>query len=99
MQDARQILAMETAQEALRAFNLQEFDMVITNVSLPAMSGLELARRILDLRPHAPIIIASGYFLDLPYEKLGSRVRSVLKPFDETQIDALIAELCVASEH
>ena len=99
MQDARQIVAAGSAEEALQAFNLQPFDMVITDVSLPAMSGLELARRILELRPQAPIIIASGYLLELPRDKWGDRVRAVLKPFDAPQIDALIAELCAAVGH
>jgi two-component system, cell cycle response regulator CpdR len=94
LQDDRQIVAVETAEEALRAFSEQPFDMVITDVSLPAMSGLDLARKILDLRPQAPIIVASGYNLDLPKDKWGLSVRAILKPFDASQIDALIAELC-----
>jgi two-component system cell cycle response regulator CpdR len=93
MQDDRQIVSVATAEEALREFTRHPFDLVITDMSLPAMSGLDLARKILDLDPRAPIIIASGYVLDLNVKTWGPNVRSIVKPFDAAQIDALIAEI------
>ena len=41
--DQRQIVALGTAEEALQEFSEHDFDVVITDVSLPAMSGLDLA--------------------------------------------------------
>jgi two-component system cell cycle response regulator CpdR len=90
----RQIVALGTAEEALKEFREQPFDIVITDVSLPAMSGLDLARNILTLKPRTSIIVASGYFLDLSLQKWGPKVRAIIKPFDVEQIDALIEELC-----
>jgi len=95
-QDDRHIVASSTAEEALQEFQTHPFDVVITDVSLPAMSGLDLARRILDINPKAAIIVASGYFLDLNVLKLGPTVRAIVKPFEASEIDALIAELCRA---
>jgi two-component system cell cycle response regulator CpdR len=94
----RQIVALGTAEEALREFSEQAFDIVITDVSLPAMSGLDLARNILTLKPRTSIIVASGYFLDLSLQKWGPNVRAIIKPFDVEQIDALIEELCARVE-
>jgi two-component system, cell cycle response regulator CpdR len=94
IQDHRHIVALSTAEEALQEFQAQTFDVVITDVSLPAMSGLDLARKILDIKPTAAIIVASGYFLDLNVLKLGPTVRAIVKPFEAAEIDALIAELC-----
>ena len=93
-QENRHIVALSTAEEALREFTEQTFDIVITDISLPAMSGLELARTILDIEPKAAIIVASGYVLDLRVKTWGPRVRTIVKPFEAPQIDALIAELC-----
>jgi CheY-like chemotaxis protein len=93
LQDDRRIVASSTAEEALREFQEQTFDIVITDVSLPAMSGLDLARKILDIKPGTAIIVASGYFLDLNVLKLGPTVRAVVKPFEAAEIDALIEEL------
>ena len=98
VKDDRQIVALGTAEEALREFNEQAFDIVITDVSLPAMSGLDLARNILALKPRTSIIIASGYFLDLSLQKWGPNVRAIIKPFDVEQIDALIEELCACPD-
>ena len=95
-QDDRHIVALSTAEEALQEFQTHPFDVVITDVSLPAMSGLDLARKILDINPKAAIIVASGYFLDLDVLKLGPTVRAIVKPFEASEIDALIEELCAA---
>jgi two-component system cell cycle response regulator CpdR len=94
--DQRQIVALGTAEEALQEFAEQAFDVVITDVSLPAMSGLDLARKILTIEPKAPIIIASGYSLDLSLKTWGPNVRAIIKPFEGPEIDALIEELCGA---
>jgi two-component system cell cycle response regulator CpdR len=94
VQDQRQIVALGTAEEALQAFSEHAFDVVITDISLPAMSGLDLARKILDIEPKAPIIIASGYLLDLSVKTWGPNVRAIVKPFEGPEIDALIEELC-----
>ena len=92
--DQRHIVALGTAEEALQEFAEHPFDVVITDISLPAMSGLDLARKILSIEPKAPIIIASGYFLDLSVKTWGPNVRAIVKPFDGAEIDALIGELC-----
>jgi CheY-like chemotaxis protein len=95
-QDERHIVALATAEEALNEFNNCPFDVVITDVSLPVMSGLDLARNILILKPQAPIIIASGYPLTTVLHKMGPNVRTIVKPFDASEIDSLIMDLCPA---
>lgn len=92
-QDQRQIVSCASAEEALKAFAANPFDLVITDVSLPAMSGIELARSILELEPRVPIIIASGYDLDFAVENWASNVRSIIKPFEAADIEALMSEL------
>jgi two-component system cell cycle response regulator CpdR len=92
-QNQRRVAAFGTAEDALREFQQQTFDIVITDVSLPAMSGLDLARNILGIRPTVPIIVATGYALDLSQGTWGPKVRAIMKPFDGPQIDALIADL------
>ena len=91
--DDRQILALESAEEALAALAKQPFDVLITDVSLPVMSGLDLVRNVLASTPNLPVIIASGYALDFGTENWGRNVRSIIKPFEGTDIDALIEQL------
>jgi two-component system, cell cycle response regulator CpdR len=95
-QEERNVVALGTAEEALNAFKADPFDVVITDISLPVMSGLDLARNILTLTPCAPIIIASGYALTSVVQNLGPNVRTIVKPFEASQIDSLITDLCAA---
>lgn len=91
--DGRKIVALESAEEALEAFGAGAYDIVITDVSLPVMSGIDLARTLLQQHPTLPIIIASGYSLDFGLENWGPNVRAIIKPFESDEIDALMAEL------
>jgi CheY-like chemotaxis protein len=92
-QEQRDIVAVASAEEALREFRENPFNVVITDVSLPQMSGLDLARKLLDINPKVLIIVASGYYLDLTLQKWGPNVRAIVKPFEAADIDALIADL------
>ncbi|HEY2465129.1 MAG TPA: response regulator [Steroidobacteraceae bacterium] len=92
-QEQRHIVACADAEEALKEFRENSFDVVITDVSLPVMSGIELARNLLRIKPRLPIIIASGYSLDFGLENWGANVRAIIKPFEVTEIEALITDL------
>jgi CheY-like chemotaxis protein len=92
-QDGRLIVACATAEEALQEFAKQSFDIVVTDVSLPVMSGIELARSILSSKPQMPIIIASGYDLDFGIENWGDNVRAIIKPFEASEIEALMDKI------
>jgi PAS domain S-box-containing protein len=51
------------ALEAFRA-HPQDYDVVITDLSMPHMSGLELARAVLAVRPGMPILMMTGHIRD-----------------------------------
>ena len=91
--DQRKITAVASAEEALEAFRAQPFDILITDISLPVMSGLDLVRHVLSVNPKLAVIIASGYSLDFGLEDWGPNVRAIIKPFESSEIDALIAQL------
>jgi len=48
---------------ALEAFRARpdDFDVVVTDLSMPEMSGRDLARGLLQIRPDVPIVLTSGY--------------------------------------
>ncbi|MGV1100856.1 hybrid sensor histidine kinase/response regulator [Thiovibrio sp. JS02] len=50
-------------QEALAAFrdNPDAFDLVITDITMPKLTGKDLAREILALRPRMPIVMCTGF--------------------------------------
>ncbi len=49
--------------DALKAFheNPGQFDIAITDLSMPGQSGLQVAAEMLALQPHLPVILSSGY--------------------------------------
>jgi PAS domain S-box-containing protein len=50
--------------------NPARFDLVITDLTMPEMNGLEVARQIRALRPDMPVILTSGLSADLSREDL-----------------------------
>jgi CheY-like chemotaxis protein len=90
--NGREIVACETAEQALAEWERSAFDIVVTDISLPMMSGLEMAKRILRKTPQTHVVIASGYALPEP-EKLGPHVRVLTKPVDTDQIDAILKSI------
>ncbi|MBV5319290.1 MAG: response regulator, partial [Desulfobulbaceae bacterium] len=58
-----EVTARTSSLEALDAFRDQpdRFDVVITDQTMPGMTGMELARRMLEIRPDLPIILCTGY--------------------------------------
>jgi len=91
--EGREIVCCESAEDALAAYRLQPCDVLITDVSLPRMSGTELASRILEAAPATWIVFASGYALQRGLEKFGPNVRSVPKPFETDEMEALLREI------
>lgn len=57
--------------QALKIFSAQpyDFDLVITDQTMPSMSGVELATVLLKIRPELPVILATGYSTVINPEK------------------------------
>ena len=55
------IEAVATGEEALARVRAERFDLLITDVLMPGMNGVELARKIRALDMPLPILFSSGY--------------------------------------
>jgi PAS domain S-box-containing protein len=47
------------------------FDLIITDQTMPNMTGVEMARQILKIRPDIPVVICSGFTESPEYEEAG----------------------------
>ncbi|MFZ5452553.1 MAG: PAS domain S-box protein [Thermodesulfobacteriota bacterium] len=58
-----QVTVLTNSRAALELFHShpQEFDLVITDLTMPQMTGLDLAADFIKVRPDLPIILCSGY--------------------------------------
>ena len=65
-------IASNSAAEALGWFREKPtaFDLVITDLTMPEMNGLEIAREVRTLRPDMPVVLATGYTSTLNHQHL-----------------------------
>lgn len=89
----RDIVTCASGEEALAAFARRPFDVLVTDVSLPGVSGTDLARRVLAGDPQAWVVLCSGYEFREGLRGLGPNVRSLPKPFELEDLDALMNEI------
>lgn len=72
------------ASEALALFSREpdRFDLVITDFTMPRMTGMELSKAVLALRPDMPIILCTGFSEDVSPEQamVGGIREFLMKP-------------------
>jgi DNA-binding NtrC family response regulator len=92
--DARGVSSAEAAVELLRD---EPFEVMVTDVTLPGMSGLELLRHCQRLRPGIlPIVITAYGTVDLAVEAMKRGATDfITKPFE---LDGLLGTIRVAAE-
>jgi CheY-like chemotaxis protein len=79
-------------EEALKIFSEQGFDMVITDLGMPGMSGWEVNKCIKAMKPEIPVVIITGWGAQLSPEELKkNKVNWILsKPFNLDQFKEMI---------
>lgn len=83
------VLLAATGQDALKLSSAHELHLLITDVGLPDMSGLELAKRIQESRPTCAVLIASGRHAPLPTELKNTTFLG--KPFGAKELYEAVA--------
>lgn len=56
-----EVLAFGDGEDALPALGAGPFDILITDIVMPRLGGLELAQRAKEIRPHLPVIYITGF--------------------------------------
>jgi len=88
------VTATTSSLEALRLFEQQpaDFDLVITDMTMPQMTGADLARKFLAIRPDIPLILCTG-FNELINEKTAKEIgirEFALKPIDKKDLADMV---------
>ena len=79
-----QVLAVPSAEEGMLELLRTPFDLLITDVRLPGMSGFDLIRRVRRARPELPVIMISGYGIEQGQKEAAALgvVHYFVKPLD-----------------
>jgi CheY-like chemotaxis protein len=79
------VTAFTSSQQALAAFRVtpHAFDIMITDMTMPHLSGIDLIRAVKEVRPELPVVLCTGYnklISEANASSLGIR-QVVMKPF------------------
>jgi len=88
------ITTTTSSMEALRIFEQRpaDFDLVITDMTMPHMTGAELARKFLAIRPDIPLILCTGFNTQISEERakeIGIR-EFALKPVNKKDLAQMV---------
>lgn len=89
--EGQTVTSCATAEEALVLDAEQPFDLLVSDVSLPGMSGTDLARKLLAQDPMRWVVLCSGYELGSYPASWGVNVRTLLKPFEIEELEELLS--------
>lgn len=65
-----EVVAVDSGEEGIRAISEDNFDVVILDVKMPGMNGIEALRKIKQIAPDIEVIILSGH-ADMEYVDQG----------------------------
>ncbi len=91
-----QVAAHSLPEDALEAFlaNPQSFDLVLTDQSMPRLTGLQLAARLREVRPNLPIVLCTGLSMVIPPDRLQALGEAWLltKPFSTGELARVVRQ-------
>ncbi|WP_457575603.1 response regulator [Desulfomarina sp.] len=95
-----EILAAKSGEEALAVLSDNPTDLVLTDINMPGMSGLELLIEINNRHPETGVIIMTAYPSN-SYENeamMSGSLRFIEKPFDIKELRSIIEEVLQEDE-
>ena len=82
-----EVVQARSGEEALQELSRDlEFDLMITDHSMPKMTGAQLARRVRGWKPDLPVVLATGY-AELDDNADGGDLPRLAKPFTQAQLE------------
>lgn len=80
--------------EALKFFNEHpdDVDLVITDLTMPQMTGFMLAKEIKALRPSVPVVLCTGYYPEILVDKYGIDA-FLMKPISKKKLSDVIRDV------
>lgn len=83
------VVSAESGDQARQRLEEEEVDIVLSDIVMPGMSGIELAAEIARVRPHLPVVLATGYSEQAA--RGNARLPIVLKPYSASDLSTALA--------
>jgi len=83
-----EILTCDSAKESLRLIRESDLDLVITDMKMPGMNGIELLEECKKAKPHLPVIMMTAYgTIELAVEAMKKQAHDyITKPFQNEEL-------------
>ena len=67
-----EVTGKTSSKEALEVFRLEpeKFTLIITDYTMPYMTGIDLAREVIKIKPHIPVVLCTGFNDSLTLDKV-----------------------------
>ena len=87
--------AVDSAWAALDRIDAAHFDLALVDINMPAMSGIELCRRLRERRPDLPVVLITGCpTIESAVRGIGSGATDyVCKPFTPEALREAVARV------
>ncbi|UCD58486.1 MAG: sigma-54-dependent Fis family transcriptional regulator [Candidatus Hydrogenedentota bacterium] len=91
----RNIVEAQSGEEAVKFLGCQRFDLVISDVKMPGISGLELVKRIKSASSHTSLLLITAYAsVDSAIEAMKIGVEDYLtKPFGSDELNLVVERI------
>ena len=94
--DGHEVVTAETAEEGLQKMESEGPDLVILDIRMPGMDGLEAMGLILDRHPKIPVVLNSAYSSYKDNFLSWAADAYIIKSADTTELRGKVRELLAA---
>ncbi len=85
------VLTASCGAEAMAALDGGGVSLVITDMRMPGLDGLDVVRAVTERRPDIPVVLMTGYAVEARAEEACGRACALLrKPFDMDELKAAV---------
>lgn len=90
----------DRAEQALAYLEFEEYDVVITDIAMPGLSGREVIKQVQQKQPNTPVIAISGYSDETEAQSLieMGAFAYISKPFQLDEVESAVVR-AIARHH
>jgi len=88
------VLSSLSAPRGIELIDKEDFDLILTDIKLPQMSGMDILKHVMDKTPNTPVVMITAYgTLKQAVEAFkNGAVDYVVKPFDIEELKIIVAQ-------